>query len=83
MSNCGRCKFFRRIEVMQASGHCRSRPPFVVSGGFAQGQPQALTYWPTVPDTEWCGDWTERPRAVSTAGIDLAKVDASDIEGSA
>jgi hypothetical protein len=42
--------------------------------------PVINTYWPEVPDTEWCGDYT---RKAFGAANDLEKMDRTEAEGSA
>jgi hypothetical protein len=41
--------------------------------------PAVKTYWPEIPDTEWCGEYAQRP----FAQVDLEKLDEADLKGSA
>lgn len=84
-SSCGNCMWFRRGKVGQPMGVCRQSPPTVVLIGMAQDPvtqrqvPVTDTFWPQVPDTELCGQHQARP----VVDIDLTKLDAELIEGSA
>jgi len=85
--DCGNCKFFRRGRVGQSLGVCRSRAPVPLMVGMTKdamgnGVPVINTYWPQVPDTELCGDWS---RKVDLGAIDLTKLELEDAatEGSA
>lgn len=85
--NCGSCKFFRRAEPMNPVGVCRALPPTVMMVGMSKhpisGQqvPVTNTYWPQIPDSEWCGAWLLR--TAMGANIDLTKIDVDALEGSA
>lgn len=85
--SCGDCKFFRRVRPMQPIGKCHRNPPvtFVVGQVKSQlGQVQALadSFWPTVPDTDFCGEWKAAPRHAAL-DIDLTKLDVEQLEGNA
>lgn len=72
-------------------GNCHSRAPVVMFSGMAndvQGQPvrnprngQFLpnidSYWPMVPDTEWCGDHTAR----LVKDVDLSELKPEELAG--
>ena len=79
---CGSCRFFRRNEIGQPRGVCRSLPPVPLMSGMAKhpvsGElfPVIKTYWPEIPDTEWCGGYV---RKVYTP-LDL---ESAELEGSA
>lgn len=85
--NCGSCKFFRRAEMGNPMGVCRERPPVPMLIGAAkhpitqQQTPVCNTFWPQIPDTEWCGHWMIRT-AVGTE-IDISKLDLAALEGNA
>ena len=86
---CGTCKYFKRREVGNIMGACHSRGPSVMFGGMltdANGQqvrnlrtgqfvPNIDSYWPPVPDTEWCGDHAARP----VGDIDLSKLAVEEL----
>lgn len=85
-SSCGNCRYFRRAEMGKALGHCRESPPSVVplvkmqsDGGVFT---VADTFWPMVPDHEWCGAWVSRP-AFDVRSIDLKDLKPEAIEGTA
>jgi|HubBroStandDraft_5_1064220.scaffolds.fasta_scaffold583033_1 hypothetical protein len=81
MPGCGSCNFFRRIQLGQAMGHCRARPPTLVLLGMnANHKPVTDTFWPMVPDHEWCGEFEVRP---SFGEIDFTELDAVPVEGTA
>lgn len=83
---CGSCRYFRRISVGHPQGVCRARPPtpmmITIAKNPVTGDPFPVinTYWPEVPDVEWCGDYTRKPMG---AAIDLEKMDRAEAEGSA
>lgn len=74
-------------------GHCHSRAPTVMFSGMAndvQGRPvqnprngQHLpnidSYWPAVPDTEWCGDHQAR----LVKDVDLSELQPEELKGDA
>ena len=87
---CASCRFFKRRNVGQAMGTCHSRAPVVMFIGMANdanGQPlrnmhtgQYLanidTFFPAVPDTEWCGDHTAR----LIKDVDLSKLEPEELK---
>ena len=82
---CGGCAFFKRIRIGQPGGFCRARPPSVLMVGMGEGFdrrpiPVVNTYWPQVPDTEWCGEWG--PKLDLTA-IDPEALQNAEMEGTA
>lgn len=85
--SCGNCKFFRRVQPMQPMGKCHRNPPVTYVVGQQKtplGQVQTLadSFWPVVPDTDFCGEWkiAGRPAAAS---IDLTTLDVKELEGRA
>jgi hypothetical protein len=83
---CGACRFFRRIEIGNPMGHCRGATPTLVMVGLAarpnnqEPLPVTRTYWPAIPDTEWCGVFE---RSAGFAGIDMSLLNTAAIEGTA
>lgn len=80
---CGTCRFFRRNQVGQPVGVCRARPPVPIMAGMVQHSvrgpiPMINTYWPEIPDTEWCGDFARKAYGM---GIDLSKLAVEELEG--
>lgn len=83
--NCGSCMYFRRGNPGQPLGVCRARPPVPMMVGTAKnmaGQmvPLTDTFWPQVPDTEWCGSWSSR---LELSAIDLTALQPEEMEGTA
>jgi len=83
--NCGTCKCFRRAKVGQAMGVCRGGPPTVMLLGMAPSQLQGMppipvtnTFWPEVPDHEWCLSHTRR-LPLELSKIDLSALDAAEM----
>lgn len=82
--NCGSCRFFRRQTIGQPLGVCRARPPVPMMIGMnkhpVSGEmlPVINTYWPQVPDTEWCGGFE---RKAFGKNIDLSKLEPAELEG--
>lgn len=87
-NTCGNCLFFRRHQALQPMGVCREKPPLQLMVGQMvnkiTNQPEPLigTYWPQVPDTEWCGSWSPRFSGVDRTLIDISKSDVP-MEGQA
>ena len=88
VNNCGNCQFFRRAAPNQPLGVCRARPPVPMLVGMLKHPvtqepvPRNDSFWPQVPDTEWCGAHQERPRMSKNAPeIDLGKLDITELEG--
>ena len=85
MADCGSCRFFRRAEIGMPGGVCRRVPPVPVMAGMLKHPitqelfPAVKTYWPEIPDTEWCGEYVQRP----FSQVDLEKLDEADLKGSA
>jgi hypothetical protein len=90
---CGSCRFFKRRETGKIMGNCHSRAPVVMFSGMAvdiQGQQirnpmtgQFManfdTFFPALPDTEWCGD--HQPRLVKD--LDLSALKPEELKGDA
>ena len=82
---CGTCRYFRRAQIGQPLGVCRARPPVPVMAGMVkhpvtgEAFPQVKTYWPEIPDSEWCGTYIRKPFGVA----DLEQMDAAEASGSA
>lgn len=83
--SCGNCRFFRRIRIGQAGGVCRAKPPVPMLIG-AQSNPHTNeqfpiinTYWPQIPDTEWCGEYARRV----VPQVDLSKLSLEELGGAA
>ena len=59
-------------------GLCRERPPTLVHLGMMEHpvthkpQPVNDTFWPQVPEHEWCGHW--KPQKGAYAKIDLTQI---------
>lgn len=86
--SCGACKYFRRIQPMQAMGKCHGGLPqvFPVTKQTPVGiQLFGETFFPMVPDTDFCGHFKERPpaRAAALEHIDLTKLNVEELEGNA
>lgn len=80
---CGECKFFRRVAPMQPMGTCHAGPPtLILLGRTHDNRPVTDSFWPMVPDTEFCGGWKQAPRP-SALNIDLTKLDVEQLEGNA
>lgn len=91
ISTCGSCRFFRRRETGHPMGHCHSRAPAVMFVGMAndiKGHPiqhpasgqfmaNVDSFWPALPDTEWCGD--HQPRLVKD--VDLSELKPEELAG--
>lgn len=83
---CGSCRFFKRARAFQPIGWCRADPPRAILVGSSQDPvtkqvvPLVNTYWPQIPDTEWCGAWKMRGQIVE---IDLSDLGQENMEGSA
>ena len=75
---CSGCRYFKRAAgIGSPVGICRSRPPVPLMLGIGKdalgnSQPVIQTYWPQIPDTEWCGDWQ--------AKVDMGLLDAMALE---
>ena len=80
---CGNCRFWTKNGFVDANntafGACRKEPPKVFLLGVIQPQvvgqrPSAVTesFWPTLPEIAWCGDWQAAPRNFAT--LDLSKL---------
>jgi hypothetical protein len=89
-SNCGNCLFFRRNVALQPIGKCRFNPPVTHVIGTTQHPqtrhqvPHVGTYFPELPDTEWCGAYSRRqPKQVAMAQINLERLNIGELEGSA
>lgn len=86
IESCGSCRFFRRAQIGQAAGVCRAHPPVPMPVGAVKHSvtgeifPKINTYWPEIPDSEWCGAYEKRAYG---PGIDLAKLDVQELEGEA
>jgi len=88
---CGNCHFSNRLQALQPLIRCRRRAPVVLSFGVIPRQnsvtkqvepyPFADTYFPTLMDTEWCGEWTRRRSPMSAISLD--KLDVTELEGNA
>ena len=79
--SCGTCRYWRRSAPLQPIGLCRRRPPTLVFMGTLQGgKPVTDTFWPMVPDLEWCGEHAARGNGRT---IDLAAIDVDALEGQA
>ena len=82
---CGTCRFFRRAEIGQPGGVCRANPPTPVMAGMLKhpitGElfPAVKTYWPEIPDTEWCGAYLRKP----FGKVDLEKLVPAEADGNA
>lgn len=84
--SCGNCRYWKRQELMKPGGFCRQKPPTVFLVGMGKtvvGDPYPLagSYWPQVPDTEWCGAWVEAAPAPKLK-IDLDKLNVDELAGS-
>lgn len=82
--NCGNCAYFKRVSVGQQGGLCRARPPVPLMVGMAQNPmtkepfPVINTYWPQIPDSEWCGD--HNPALIGRE-IDLSQLSEAELVG--
>jgi hypothetical protein len=82
---CGNCGFFRRHQLGRPLGNCHANPPTLVFIGQAQNAaggvvPLTNTYWPAIPDTEWCG--AHQPK-IDLGAIDADALQAAPAEGTA
>ena len=68
-------------------GVCRQHPPVPLIVGAVKhpttGNPQPVTdsFWPQVPDSEWCGQW-ERTIDLSR-DLNVAALESAETEGTA
>ena len=68
--NCGKCHHFSRFEHGHPQGACTAHPPtasiiMVPSGAPAGFEPQNFTAFPTLSETQSCGEFTlSAPRLV-------------------
>lgn len=58
---CASCKHFNTEpaegrNMRPEFGECRRYPPFLGT----DGDGDAFYYWPTLPATEWCGEFSQR-----------------------
>lgn len=79
VESCGSCRFWKRHKDGQPSGMCRQKPPAVIMIGMQphpiaknQGMPIVDSFWPPIPESEWCGQWSAA--AKTYADIDLSKL---------
>jgi hypothetical protein len=77
--SCGSCRFWRRNEKGKPSGVCRQTQPTafivaMVAHQIMKNQqiPIVDSFWPPIPESEWCGQWNAAPK--SYADIDLSKL---------
>lgn len=74
---------------MQAAGVCRQQPPQTMVAGALKNpttgevMPRVDSFWPQIPDTEWCGQWKLRPSAIDMDAIDLSALSEASVEGNA
>lgn len=54
LNTCESCKFFQPLEA--GRGYCRRLPP----SPFPTGPDQVTSYWPSVQNQMWCGEWAIR-----------------------
>ncbi len=54
MNSCESCKFFEPAD--SKSGVCRRMPPTP----FPTGPDQVTSFWPSVNNLHWCGEWMIR-----------------------
>ena len=83
---CGNCGAFKRLMIGQTMGLCRSRAPVPILVGMINGDggpmPVVNTYFPQVPDNEWCGDYMPL-KALTVPRLDLAELESALTEGNA
>ena len=67
---CGNCRYWKRMQPERPQGMCRKRPPTMLLLGMAphpmnpkQQMPITDSFWPPIPETEWCGKWALANRA--------------------
>jgi hypothetical protein len=77
--NCGSCRFWKRHRDGQPGGVCRERQPTAIMVGMQphpiakdRGMPIIDSFWPPIPEGEWCGQW-EAPKA-PLSEIDLSRL---------
>jgi hypothetical protein len=77
--SCGSCRFWRRNEKGKPSGVCRQTQPTafiiaMVAHPIMKNQqiPIVDSFWPPIPESEWCGQW-EAPKA-PLSEIDLSRL---------
>lgn len=57
-SECRNCRFFDRSAVKTHWGDCRRRAPTTRA---APTTSPNLRGWPLVLESDWCGEWEQRP----------------------
>lgn len=85
---CGNCSAWTRLQPLMPAGMCRANPPTPVGLGLIPGPggkavPVVERYFPTTLDIEWCRDGWQLRVPDELPAVDLSKIDAETIEGSA
>lgn len=68
--NCTRCLYFRLLQKNPTTtGSCHRIPPVPSVVGMQphpldprQQQPVAMSFWPSVGKTDWCGEFTPKKK---------------------
>lgn len=63
MIACASCAFFGRLEGAEDEGTCRRwapRPVTIARDGLPNDPADLVAAWPTVLDSDWCGEHQER-----------------------
>lgn len=80
---CGTCRYWAKNGFVDANnnafGACRKEPPKVFLLGVVPPQvvgqrptPVTDSYWPTLPEGAWCGEYQAAPMDYSS--VDLSKL---------
>ncbi len=87
---CGNCPYFKRAVPMQPIGTCHESQPTVILLGFAppritgqDPQPKTGSFWPMTADIDLCARHPNFVTMQTLEHVDLSKLEAGEIEGTA